>query len=201
MTVNPRAAALLVRWALRYAAGRYTGVYTYPMAVAEMLGARLTPAERAAIIAESEAGLAIAEGRIGEPLSVSDEPDDWRRFIERMNVLEGEGTDDPLATHGGRALALTANGAVRRVSGYDIGPGEEAEVIAVAEAVAQVAHEFSDSDRVLLMRDLKERASEIGRDSGGPGFHPAWSELYRTISQMPLDEDCARWNSLPESIG
>lgn len=198
--VAPRACAVLVRWALRYSAGRLTGVYSYPMAIADLAGERLTSAERAAILKEAKAALAAAVYREGDVWNDHGEPEAWRRFVARIDALDGEGSDEPIQTHGGRSLALTASGAVRCLTGYGAGAGDD-EIEAVAAAIAQVAQEFSDSDRVLIMRDLNDHASAARADAGAPDVNPVWAELYGTLAQMPLDEDYARRNRLPESIG
>lgn len=200
-SIDPRAGALVAAWAVRYSAGRATGAWANALAMVSLVEASLTPAERARVVAEAERAHAIALTNASGLFHNAGEAEDWRDLIERLSARSDEGASDPVPSHGGRTIALAAISAMRIASGSGFAATPEPGAAgAVAEAIASMADEFSPSDRVLLLRDLKERAEEIVRIPEDGPLDPAWSELYLTVSAMALDEDYARVNRLPQTI-
>lgn len=205
--VSPRPAALLVPAALRYAAGRATGVSDYPVSLAYALAARLTPHERRRIIeAAIGAAMASAANRNNPSMFVSGESERLTELVDTLESLDGPGSDEPLQAGSGRTLALVANSALRFTSSpWSAEVGDEpAEHPALCLAVLQLAPEFRASDRVLVLRDLAEAAEDWRRSTrdGEPArtIPDPFVELYAELLKLPLDDDYARMNRLPASI-
>jgi hypothetical protein len=204
-TIDAHCGAVIARWAIRYSAGRATGVYEEAIALCHMLAAHLTADERDLIVEEARSALGIVQAihAKGDRLLVnSDEPRRWQELIDELTGLDGDGDDEPVDVGVGRTLALCAVNAMRHVSGYAMSADQfDAEIVTeVARAIAAAAAQFSPSDRVLLMRDLRERDVEMFRADRSNGIAPAWGGLYLTVAAMELDEDYARLNHLPPSL-
>lgn len=201
-TVDPRAAALLARWAIRYAAGRATGAFQEALTLSYRVAPHATAAERDALIAEAERAAEIAYRLESERSTWANtgEGRSWTALIDRLRAIDGDGDDELVDVGLGRALALCANSAVRRLTGFDLssGDGTREDDEAVAAACAATAPQFSPSDRVLMMRDLYERHSAMLADGGLPR---PWCELYATLAGMELDQSYLRHSRVPVSLG
>lgn len=178
--------------AVRYSAGRLTGVYIYPLIVASELRPSLTPEERAIVIDTATDALERTT-RSTRAFDVADERRDWARLIDQVATDSGPGSDVPVELHG-RALAISAIGALRHVleATPTLAPSDAA---AIARSCAAVAGQFSTSDRVLVLRELAEHAE---RTDVPVAAH--WVEMYARIAATPLDESSARWHHLPDGI-
>lgn len=204
-SVDPRSGAVIARWAIRYSAGRSTGVHDDAIALTHMLAGHLRAQERDVIVDEARNALAAAQRNrdSGSRRWVNgDEPGRWQELIDVLTELDGGGDDKPVDVGLGRTLALCAVSAMRRVSGYSWSADEPdpATVQQVAEAIAAAAPQFRPSDRVLLMRDLREYELGLQRADPAAGCSPAWQKLYLTVGDMELDDDYARLNHLPTRL-
>jgi hypothetical protein len=211
--IDPRAAALLVLWAIRYSAPRLlTGASSWPQVAASVLAPYLTQDERAAICITAITARSLAQAAADDPeqgppgLGLQEALDrvaSWQALVDRLQELGGDGKDGPvLEWWGHRTLALTALSAVRRLSdGVALGnlsQDEREAVASVADACAACAGEYSPSDRVLIMRDLAYAAEAAARMD--EPFPQEWAGLYARLAAMPLDEEYRAMNRLPAVI-
>lgn len=209
-SIDPRAAALLLRWGLRHASlcssvERPEGALA---TVAHVLAPALTSTERALVVVEAARCLEAAQ-RVGDvpcslsPCAAQERVDAWQALIDRLVAEGGEGSARPIrAWWGERGLARTSQGAIRLLTrGVGLGgltPEEIEAIRPVSVAVAACAREHSPRDRVALLREL-ERGSRAAEALDRP-FSLAWCALYERLRAMPLDEaEVAAW-SLPALI-
>jgi len=210
--IDPRAAAPLVLWGIRYASPRLlTGAATWPQRAASVLAPYLAENERLAIADAAKEARALARRAIdpdqGPPglsrQEAIDCAESWQGLITKLESLEGIGREGPvLEWWGDRTLALTSLSAVRFLSDRailnNLSSEEEAATTRVSDACGACADEYSLRDRVLIMRDLADTAEASARL--GEHFPQEWCNLYAHLASMPLDEEYRLLNHLPKSI-
>jgi len=211
--IDPRAAASLVLWGIRYASPRLlTGAATYPQRAASVLAPYLANDERQAISDAANEGLSLAQRAIDPDLGppglscqeAIDRAESWQSLIAKLDASNGDVHEGPvLEWWGDRTLALTSLSAVRFLSDralFDkLSSKEKGAVASVSAACGACADEYSPSDRVLIMRDLASAAEASARV--GEDFQREWCDLYAHLASMPLDEEYRLLNHLPDSIG
>jgi hypothetical protein len=206
--VSPRALATLLRFAVRYAAGRFTGAYSYPAALASSVASSLTAGEREALIAEVERALAITvEQNDANSAALRNDGQEasWRSLLEALRNQSGEGSEAAVdsAAFSARRLDLTAGWAIRRALGQDgardLSDEEKQQVV---HAVRAVATYLTPGDRALMLRDLRDQFhGPFARDDAADEDAPEpWRSLYTELRGMEVDEHTADFYRLPATI-